>query len=373
MQETAYSAWLACPCRKDRGRETGWSCLPLPIFTLAGGPSKLRLGGFFSVSSGSWADTDVISTPRRRFSSISASSSESTNALHPRLDFAHLFQLQIQDSRAALRISGVVLLLVMTHHIGHAFVVTAPRKEKPCVVTDLNFEGGTDLEALDKQEDAVAALLKQEKFKVLDCLADAARSGKTKFPGGMWILHNLYAGLDRPTRQHAFLNLNLLALMAVKAEDAEVADSTFKQIGDNWYENTWRKESYFDRSKKWASELAPSAARLRTFRQEAETNMATAEGVQYKRDFEQRLAEPIRHCVQSAGSDRRKFDLLLQVMKDGNLRDVEMPTQTAVVGCLFQELMKFQQPDAVRFRPPPHAPYWVILEIDPATFDVAAK
>jgi hypothetical protein len=476
------------------------------------------------------------------------------------------FSCRFRMSRAALRISGVVLLFVMTHHTAHAFVVTAPRKDKPCVVTHLNFEGGTDLEALDKQEDAVAALLKQENFKELDCLADAARSGKTKFPGGMWILHNLYAGLDQPTRQHAtevdwrnhlarlerwvaarpnsitarvalaqsyagygwvargeessdtvsdsgwklfrarhakakaildqaarlrnkcpewyvamqqvalalgwepeqaadllrqaiafepgyyyyyrmqanyllpkwfgqkgdteqfaaesadriggdagdilyfqiaselvctcddpqfrhmswprvqkgyaalekqsghsFLNLNLLALMAVKAEDAEVADSTFKQIGDNWYENTWRKESYFDRSKKWASELAPSAARLRTFRQEAETNMATAEGVQYKRDFEQRLAEPIRHCVQSAGNDRRKFDLLLQVMKDGNLRDVEMPTQTAVVGCLFQELMKFQQPDAVRFPPPPHAPYWVILEIDPATFDVAAK
>jgi hypothetical protein len=61
--------------------------------------------------------------------------------------------------------------------------------------------------------------------------------------------------------------------------------STFKRIGDNWHENTWRKESYFNRSKKWASELAPSAARLCSFRQEAEANMATAEGVQDKKDF----------------------------------------------------------------------------------------
>ena len=101
--------------------------------------------------------------------------------------------------------------------------------------------------------------------------------------------------------------------------------------------------------------------------------MATAEGVQYKRDFEQRLAGPIQHCVQSAGSDRKKFELMIQVMKDGAVRDIEMPTQTTVVGCLFPELMKFQHPDAVRFAPPPHAPYWVIFEVDPATFNLAVK
>jgi hypothetical protein len=50
-----------------------------------------------------------------------------------------------------------------------------------------------------------------------------------------------------------------------------------------------------------------------------------------------------------------------------------MPIQTAAVGCLFIELLKFQQPDAVRFATPPHAPYWVILEVDPAAFVVAAK
>ena len=106
-------------------------------------------------------------------------------------------------SRAELRVSAVVFLLLMTHQAAHGFVVTTPGKNKPCVVTGLNFEGSTDLEALNEQEEAVAALLKQEKFKELDCLADAARSGQAKFPGGMWILHNLYAGLDQPTRQHA--------------------------------------------------------------------------------------------------------------------------------------------------------------------------
>jgi hypothetical protein len=113
------------------------------------------------------------------------------------------FSCRFGISRAALRISGMVLMLVMTHQAAHGFVMTTPGNDKPCVVTDLDFDRGTDLQALDQQEDAVAALLKQEKFKELDCLADAARSGKTKFPRGMWILHNLYAGLDQPTRQHA--------------------------------------------------------------------------------------------------------------------------------------------------------------------------
>jgi hypothetical protein len=68
-----------------------------------------------------------------------------------------------------------------------------------------------------------------------------------------------------------------------------------------------------------------------------------------------------------------KFELLIELTKDGAVRHIEMPIQTAVVGCLFIELLKFQQPDAVRFATPPHAPYWVILEVDPAAFVVAAK
>ena len=171
----------------------------------------------------------------------------------------------------------------------------------------------------------------------------------------------------------SFLNLNLLALMAIKAEDAALADSTFTRIGDNWHADTWRSESYFDRSKKWATDLAPFAARMRSHRQEAEANMATGEGAEYRKTFEQRLALPIQQCVQSAAGDGQKFVLLIQVMKEGTIRDVEMPIQTAVVGCLFSELLKFQQPDAVRFPPPPHAPYWVLLEVDPTTFDMATK
>jgi hypothetical protein len=42
-------------------------------------------------------------------------------------------------------------------------------------------------------------LLGEEKFEELDCLADTARSGKTRFPGGSWKLRNIYIGLDSPS------------------------------------------------------------------------------------------------------------------------------------------------------------------------------
>ena len=60
--------------------------------------------------------------------------------------FSHGFGI----SRAARRVSAVVLLLFMTRQAAHGFVVTTPGKNKPCVVTGLNFEGSTDLEALNE-------------------------------------------------------------------------------------------------------------------------------------------------------------------------------------------------------------------------------
>src|SRR5262249_56790458 len=44
--------------------------------------------------------------------------------------------------------------------------------------------------------------LANEKFQLLDCLAEAALSKKEKFSGGMWKVHLLYDGLSRP-RLHA--------------------------------------------------------------------------------------------------------------------------------------------------------------------------
>jgi len=42
----------------------------------------------------------------------------------------------------------------------------------------------------------IARMLKEEKFDALDYVADQARTGKERFPGGAWKLHTVYAGLS---------------------------------------------------------------------------------------------------------------------------------------------------------------------------------
>jgi hypothetical protein len=62
----------------------------------------------------------------------------------------------------------------------------------------LNGDLSADIHALHDFTDAAARLLKEEKFEELDCLADHARSGKERLPGGLWKVHLLYLGLRQP-------------------------------------------------------------------------------------------------------------------------------------------------------------------------------
>ena len=61
----------------------------------------------------------------------------------------------------------------------------------------------TDVHALDDYHNAIADLLRQKKFKELDCVADAVRTGKERFSGGAWKLRQFYLGVDSPQPGHA--------------------------------------------------------------------------------------------------------------------------------------------------------------------------
>jgi hypothetical protein len=99
--------------------------------------------------------------------------------------------------------AGLVLLMMLSHATN---VAAADEKGKPvtspCTFSDAEFDPATDVHALDEYRNAIAQLLKQEQFAELDCLADAARTGKTRFSGGAWKLRNLYIGLDSPKPGH---------------------------------------------------------------------------------------------------------------------------------------------------------------------------
>lgn len=67
-----------------------------------------------------------------------------------------------------------------------------------CNVEEPMVDTATDLHALQMYQRALRTLLDQENFDALDCIANAARSQKTRFSGGLWKLHAIYAGLERP-------------------------------------------------------------------------------------------------------------------------------------------------------------------------------
>jgi hypothetical protein len=73
----------------------------------------------------------------------------------------------------------------------------------PCNISEtdaagLNGDLSADIHALHNFMDTAARILKEKKFVELDCLADHARSGKERLPGGLWKIHLLYQGLRQP-------------------------------------------------------------------------------------------------------------------------------------------------------------------------------
>ena len=73
----------------------------------------------------------------------------------------------------------------------------------PCNINEtdaagLNGDLSVDIHALHDFMDTAARILKEEKFVELDCLADHARAGKERLPGGLWKIHLLYQGLRQP-------------------------------------------------------------------------------------------------------------------------------------------------------------------------------
>lgn len=97
----------------------------------------------------------------------------------------------------------MALLLVLAS--GMALAVDQKPNSGSCNLSSedaagLAHDSNTDMHAVRDYMDTVARLLKQEKFEQLDCLADHARSGKERFSGGMWKIHNLYSALASPVQ-----------------------------------------------------------------------------------------------------------------------------------------------------------------------------
>ena len=104
---------------------------------------------------------------------------------------------------AAVRIISIAVLLLLFLRAANAAAQDKPAPDaRSCAFSDAAYNPATDVLALESYQNAVAQLLKQEQFNELDCLADTARAGKTRFSGGAWKLRQFYLGLDSPRPGH---------------------------------------------------------------------------------------------------------------------------------------------------------------------------
>lgn len=116
---------------------------------------------------------------------------------------AGFFASYFNVSATALKIGALALLLVSTS--GFAIAADQRSNSNPCNISEedaagLNGDLSTDIRTIPDYVGTIARILKKEKFEELDCLADRARSGKERFPGGMWKIHVLYEGLYLPVQ-----------------------------------------------------------------------------------------------------------------------------------------------------------------------------
>lgn len=79
-----------------------------------------------------------------------------------------------------------------------ALATSGESAKNSCDVIDLNFDGTSDVQGIRAYKEAIVDLLERLDFDKLDCIADAARSTKARFPGGLWKLRNIYVALDEP-------------------------------------------------------------------------------------------------------------------------------------------------------------------------------
>jgi len=103
--------------------------------------------------------------------------------------------------RVVVKISFVMLLILAWSGLSSAAEENAT--SNPCKISEtdaagLNGDLSVDIHALHNFIDTTARILKEEKSLELDCLADHARSGKERLPGGLWKVHLLYQGLRQP-------------------------------------------------------------------------------------------------------------------------------------------------------------------------------
>jgi hypothetical protein len=157
----------------------------------------------------------------------------------------------------------------------------------------------------------------------------------------------------------SYIKLNQIARMAVDVRDGVHADEFFKRIGDNWDSGVWRKKASFDSDKTWAAQVAPGQAWLDKADAEAEANLHSVEGQQYKKDLDKALTALVNECATTGTSNAEPFQLRIRMGKEGTPQATVFSLSTPVTDCLLKSMY------GKKFPLPPQTSYWVVLDLHP--------
>lgn len=186
--------------------------------------------------------------------------------------------------------------------------------------------------------------------------------------------NNGFAALEKKYGP-SLVSANYAALMAVKANQLETADSMFKRIGDNWDEEVWITENWFKQNRDFADQMAPMLAEIRIFREDAAANLKSAGGQAYHDEVEAKLTQFEQPCATAQNIGSAKFQIFVEIGKDGIATKLypEAEGPNAMAMCMMTGIYpSYTKKDAL-FPAPSKAPYAVVIDIDPATVKVASK
>ncbi len=151
---------------------------------------------------------------------------------------------------------------------------------------------------------------------------------------------------------------NEIALMAFRAGDLDYAAEIFNQIGDQWDKAVWLNHDHFTNFK-YQAEIP----RIKRTMAEAKENAQTSEGQLFSNllgtEIEKQYHQQLLECMKKQpDKDLPVVWLLLQLSKNGSVRDVIFAAHGGPVACFRPQLEKATLPV------PPKPDYWVMVRMN---------
>jgi hypothetical protein len=163
----------------------------------------------------------------------------------------------------------------------------------------------------------------------------------------------------------SFTNMNVMAFIAVRSDDAIYANSLLQDIGEQWDKEIWGARDSFEEQQRMTAQIVPMRQMQLSRHKAVDDNLKTALCVRFKVALESRLHSSVQNCVDTAADPGRKFQILILLNKEGKLERAYPEPFSMVAQCLMAKLADYYGPHAQVLLVPPQDTYWMEV-VDPA-------